>query len=59
MNYYSHTRNTNFIKVETHITPQTFDWLTFLAIAKGKPIAALIKKAVERYVRDEMEEEMK
>lgn len=54
MNYYNKARNTNYIKIETHITPQAFDKLTFLAIVKGKQIASLVKKAVEQYVKEEM-----
>lgn len=54
MKSYSNVRNTNHIKIETHIEAGTFDKLTFLAIVKGKQIASLVKKAVEQYVKEEM-----
>lgn len=57
MNSYSNVINTNHIKIETHITASDFDKLTFLSIARNKQIANLVKKAVEEYVKKEMNHE--
>ncbi len=57
MKSYSNVRNTNHIKIETHIEAGTFDKLTFLSIARNKQIANLVKKAVEEYVKKEMNHE--